>query len=463
MTFPDQFIWGAAAASYQIEGSTQGVDGCGQSVWDMCCKRDGFVRGGDTGFTACDHYNRYASDVAIMKEIGLQAYRLSVMWPRVMPEGTGAVNQKGLDFYDRLVDELCNAGVTPWVTLFHWDYPLALFQRGGWLNDDSPLWFEEYTRVVVDKLSDRVSNWFTLNEPACFIGLGHQDAVHAPGIKLPGCQLNRAWHNAMLAHGRAVRVIRQESHSANTKVGAAPVFDTYIPASDSAEDIEAARAHTFSVHTKNMWNATWGLDPFFKGVYPEDGLALWGDESPVVADGDMELINQELDFLGLNIYSSTVVKAGEDGKPEVVKYRNDHPHTSFDWPVTPDSLRWASKFLYERYGKPIIITENGLSVNDWVSVDGKVHDPKRIDFLTRYLRGLEKSIDEGVDVMAYFQWSIMDNFEWAAGYHERFGLTYVDYQTQERIIKDSGHWYGEVIKSNGRIIGEGGDAALTAD
>ncbi len=458
MSFGEQFIWGAAAASYQIEGATQGVDGCGESVWDMVCKRDGFIRANDNGYTACDHYKRYKEDVAIMKQIGLQAYRLSVMWPRVIPQGTGAVNQQGLAFYDRLVDELCAAGIAPWVTLFHWDYPLALFNRGGWLNDDSPLWFEEYTRVVVDKLSDRVRNWFTLNEPACFIGMGHQDGIQAPGIKLPGGQVNRAWHNALLSHGRAVKVIREESKSRNPNVGAAPVFSTYIPASEDQADIEAARTMLFGVSKKDMWQATWGLDPLFAGSYPQDGLELWGDEAPPIKAGDLSLINQELDFLGLNIYSSSYVKAGKNGEPEIVPLRNDHPHTDFGWPVTPEALYWASRFLYERYKRPIVITENGLASNDWVSVDGKVHDPTRIDFLTRYLRGLKRSAGEGIDVMAYFQWSIMDNFEWTEGYHKRFGLVHVDYRTQKRTIKDSGYWYSRVISSNGAVLDEGGDA-----
>ncbi|MBU0679292.1 MAG: beta-glucosidase [Verrucomicrobia bacterium] len=452
MCFPKDFVWGAAAASYQIEGSTQGVDGCGESVWDMCCKKEGFVRGGDTGFVACDHYNRYREDVALMKEIGLQAYRLSIMWPRVLPEGTGKVNETGVAFYDQLVDELLGAGVTPWVTLFHWDYPVALFEKGGWLHDDSPLWFEEYTRLIVDRLSDRVSHWFTLNEPACFIGNGHQHGHHAPGLKLNDIELTRVWHNTMLAHGRAVRVIRAHSRLPDPQVGFAPCFHTYIPANTSSEDIEAARHMFFDIKKRDVFCTTWNLHPCFRGGYPQDGLAAWGDDGPPIRDGDMELIGQELDFLGLNIYASGTVKAGEDGKPEVVPYPNHHPHTQFNWPITEQSLRWATKFLYDEYHKPIIITENGLSLNDWVCVDGKVHDPKRIDFTTRYLRGLKESIDEGVDVRGYFHWSIMDNFEWAEGFYQRFGLIHVNYNTQKRVIKDSGYWYRDLIESNGALL-----------
>ena len=449
MTFPHDFIWGAAAASYQIEGSTQGVDGCGESVWDLCVKRPGFVKGGDTGFLACDHYHRYREDVALMKEIGLQAYRLSVMWPRILPEGTGAVNEKGLDFYDRLIDALLDAGITPWVTLFHWDFPAALFHRGGWLNPDAPLWFEEYAAVVVDRLSDRVHHWFTLNEPACFIGLGHQIGVHAPGVQLSPAEVNRAWHHSLLAHGRGVRVIRQASKSPGCQVGFAPVFRTCIPATESAADIEAARRMMFDGRDRSMFEPGWNLEPILNGVYPDDLLKLWGADAPVIREGDMELIRQPIDFIGFNLYQSGLVRAGAGGLPEDIPYPTHHPRTQLGWPVTPDALYWAARFLHERYGKPLVVTENGLALNDWVSVDGRVHDPLRIDFLTRYLRGLERAVDEAIPVLGYFHWSIMDNFEWAEGFQPRFGLVHVDYTTQQRTIKDSGYWYREVIKNRG--------------
>ena len=449
MTFPHDFIWGAAAASYQIEGSTQGVDDCGESVWDLCVKRPGFVKGGDTGFLACDHYHRYREDVALMKEIGLQAYRLSVMWPRILPAGTGAVNEKGLAFYDRLIDTLLDAGITPWVTLFHWDFPAALFHRGGWLNPDSPLWFEEYAAVVVDRLSDRVHHWFTLNEPACFIGLGHQIGVHAPGVQLSPAEVNRAWHHSLLAHGRGVRVIRQASKSPGCQVGFAPVFRTCIPATESAADIEAARRMMFDGRDRSMFEPGWNLEPVLNGVYPEDLLKLWGADAPVIREGDMELIRQPIDFIGFNLYQSGLVRAGAGGLPEDIPYPTHHPRTQLGWPVTPDALYWAARFLHERYALPLVVTENGLALNDWVSVDGRVHDPLRIDFLTRYLRGLERAVDEAIPVLGYFHWSIMDNFEWAEGFQPRFGLVHVNYTTQQRTIKDSGYWYREVIKNRG--------------
>ena len=453
MTFPKKFIWGAAAASYQIEGNTQGVDGCGESVWDMVCKKEGFVRGGDTGFMACDSYHKFEEDVQIMKAMGLKAYRLSIMWPRVMPEGVGAVNEKGLAYYDNLINALLEAGIQPWVTLFHWDFPLALFNKGGWLNEDSSDWFADYTKLIVDRYSDRVSHWFTLNEPECFVGLGHSNGNHAPGLTLPLAQVNRVWHNTLLAHGKSVQIIRAHAKT-EPIIGAAPCFRTVIPATESPEDIDAARQHTFNVIDKSMFNATWWLDPAFMGKYPEDGMELFGKDAPVIQNGDMDIIQQPLDFLGFNCYQSGTVKAGQDGKPKIVEYPNDHPLTAFNWPVTPEALRWGCTFLNERYQKPIIVTENGLSLNDWVSTDGQVHDPNRIDFLTRYLRGVQRAIKDGVDIQGYFQWSILDNFEWAEGYAHRFGLVHVDYQTQKRTVKDSGHWYRTVIDANGANIGE---------
>ncbi len=452
MTIPKDFVWGAAAASYQIEGSTQGVDGCADSVWDLCCRRTGFVKGGDHGFTACDHYQRYREDVALMKEIGLQAYRLSVMWPRVLPEGTGAINEKGLGFYDRLIDELLAAGITPWITLFHWDYPAALYERGGWLNRESPLWFEDYARLIVDRFSDRVTNWFTLNEPACFIGLGHASGIHAPGLRLSSAEVNRAWHHALLAHGRAVSVIRNGSKSPGARIGFAPVFRTCIPATETDADIEAARRMMFEGRERSMFEPGWSLGPVFDGAYPDDLLRLWGNDAPFIQDGDMEIIHQSLDFLGFNIYQSSLVRAGRDGTSVDVPYPSHHPRTMVGWPVTPDALYWAARFLHERYRTALVVTENGLALNDWVALDGRVHDPQRIDFTHRYLRGLKRAIGEGIPVKGYFHWSVMDNFEWAEGYAPRFGLIHVDYNNQKRTIKDSGYWYRDVIQNNGSTL-----------
>jgi beta-glucosidase len=370
------------------------------------------------------------------------------MWPRVLPDGIGSVNEKGMDFYDQLVDELLGAGITPWVTLFHWDYPLALFYCGGWLNAESPQWFETYTRAVVERLSDRVHHWFTLNEPACFIAFGHRSGMQAPGLQLPDKEVCRVWHHAMLAHGRAVRAIRQESVHPSPQVGYAPVFRTTIPHTERPADIEAARTWMFSHEGGNLFDTRWNLDPCFRGVYPTEMMAHWGDDAPRIQDGDMELIRQDLDFLGLNIYHSARIRAGADGAPEVVDYPADYPRNSLGWPITPEALRWATRFLYEEYGKPLIITENGITLDEAPDEQGVVSDPRRVAFLNDYLTGLQRSVDDGIPVLGYFHWSIFDNFEWAEGYVPRFGLIHVDYATQRRTVKASGRWYGELIQQN---------------
>lgn len=440
MTFPANFTWGAAAASYQIEGGALD-DGKGLSVWDMMCRTPGRVWQGDTGDMSCDHYHRYADDAKLMGEIGLQAYRLSISWPRVMPEGTGAVNEKGLAFYDRLVDALLENNIQPWVTLFHWDYPYELYKRGGWLNPASSDWFADYAAVIVDRLSDRVAHWMTVNEPQCFIGLGHQSGEHAPGLKLGLSDVLLAGHNSLLAHGKATQVIRARSKIAS-KVGAAPVGSVKIPASDSREDIEKARAAMFAVNNKDFWNNSWFADPMVFGRYPDDGLALMAADMPAIGANDLSTIGQPLDFYGANIYNGAMSVPQPDG-PAL---------TTMEWRMTPESLYWGPKFLYERYGLPIVVTENGMANTDWVHRDGKVHDPQRIDFVGRYLAEFERAIDDGVAAEGYFLWSIMDNFEWAHGYKRRFGLIYVDYETGERIPKDSAYWYGDVIKSNGASL-----------
>jgi beta-glucosidase len=459
MDFPDDFTWGVAAAAYQIEGASA-TDGKGESVWDMFCKQPGKVLDGHTGDVACDHYHRYREDVGLMREIGAQAYRFSVSWPRVMPAGTGKINEVGLDFYDRLVDEICAAGIRPWATLFHWDYPYELFCRGGWLNRDSAEWFADYTKVVVERLSDRVQHWITLNEPQCFIGFGHALGTNAPGLKLGLAECLRAGHHVLLAHGKSVQVLRANALLPAT-IGWAPVGVTSVPASESIEDIAAARASMGSTHGgdaasmgmhANLWSNTWWGDPVVFGNYPEDGIAAAGSAMPSFPDEDLKIISQPIDFYGANIYSGTLIKADKDGNPLRVPHPMNTPISAFKWPIVPDSLRWGPTFLHERYRLPVIITENGISLSDWPSMDGTVADPQRIDFLIRYLGALQVAINGGVDVRGYFPWSIMDNFEWAEGYKQRFGLIHVDYETQRRTLKDSANWYRDVIRSNGRIL-----------
>lgn len=447
--FPEKFVWGAAAAAYQIEGSRL-IDGKGPCVWDMFCEKPDAIFEGHTGAVACDHYGRMPEDVELMGKLGLGAYRLSISWPRVMPEGTGKVNEKGLAFYDRLVDGLLKKGVSPWVTLFHWDYPLALFHRGGWLNRDSADWFADYARVITERLSDRVAHFFTLNEPQVYIGLGHLEGVHAPGIKLPLSQMLLAGHHTLLAHGKAVQAMRA-AQKQPLKIGFAPVGLCKLPKSEQPADVELARRAMFTVTEKNSWANSWWMDPVHLGAYPEQGVSFFGKDAPEPRQGDLEIISEKTDFLGINIYQGTVVEEDPDspfGFRQLL-----HPatgaRTAFDWPVTPEALRYGPKFLFERYKTPIYITENGLSCRDWVSLDGKVHDPDRIDFTSRYLKQLSRAIREGADVRGYFHWSLMDNFEWAAGYRERFGLIHVDYQTQKRTPKDSYEWYRRVIETNG--------------
>lgn len=457
MEFPENFTWGVAAAAYQIEGAPAG-DGKGPSVWDMFCRQPGKVGDGHSGDVACDHYHRFREDVTMMKHLGVRNYRFSISWPRVIPDGCGPVNPRGLDFYDQLVDELLAAGIRPWATLFHWDYPYELFCRGGWLNRDSADWFADYTRVVADRLSDRVGHWMTLNEPQCFIGFGHATGTNAPGLKLGAAECLRVGHHVLLAHGKAVQVLRAHSHRPAT-IGWAPVGIVSLPVPDAGpRDIEAARQAMFAVNggdsyamgmPPNLWSNTWWGDPVVLGAYPADGIEAAGRAMPAIAAGDMETISQPIDFYGANIYTGTYYRSGENGGFERVPHTASTPLSAFKWPIIPESLRWGPRFLHERYRLPVIVTENGISLADSVSLDGQVHDPQRIDFLRRYLSALRQAIADGADVRGYFHWSIMDNFEWAEGYKQRFGLVHVDYETQRRTPKDSAHWYRGFVASNG--------------
>ena len=450
LAFPKTFTWGAAAAAYQIEGAWD-TDGKGPSIWDTFSSQPGRVWDKDHGRTACDHYHRYREDAALMSEIGLQAYRLSVSWPRVMPEGTGAVNGKGLDFYDRLVDELLARGIEQWVTLFHWDLPQALFQRGGWLSPEIPGWFAEYAAAVVDRLSDRVTRWMTLNEPQCFVGLGHLTGEHAPGLKLTMGENLLIAHHALLAHGRAVQAIRSRARRP-AQVGWAPMGISFYPATASPEDAAATEQAYADVGPGHFWNNRWWGDPVVLGRYPEEGLRAYGADVPKFPASDLDLIRQPIDFYGCNVYSGTPIRAGRDGKPEAAPFPPGYRHTHFLWKVTPEALYWCAKDLAARYRLPLVVTENGMTNCDWVALDGGVHDGARIDFLHRYLLQLHRAIREGVDVRGYFHWSILDNFEWAEGYKHRFGLVHVDYETQKRTLKDSAFWYRDVIRSHGTSL-----------
>lgn len=449
-TFPDDFIWGAATSAYQVEGAWN-EDGKGPSIWDMFTRKEGAIWRGHHGRVACDHYNRYESDVALMAQLGLKAYRFSTSWSRVLPDGVGKVNKKGLGFYDRLVDTLLEHKIEPWVTLFHWDLPYTLFLRGGWLNPHIPEWFAEYTGVIVDQLSDRVKHWVTVNEPQCFIGLGYETGEHAPGMQMQMREVLLAGHHMLLAHGRAVQTIREKAKS-EPFIGWSPAGPVYCPATSSMEDIKAAREATSAVYKEGVWNNRWWGDPVVLGAYPEEGLRVYGKEAPKAKQSDFDIISQPIDFYGCNIFQGVPVTTGPDGKPVVAEKAPGQPLSLYEWHQAPDCLYWGPRLLSEMYKLPLIITENGLSIGDQMNRDGRVHDANRIDFLIGYILALKKAVNEGIDVRGYFHWSFMDNFEWQEGYKHRFGLVYVDYETQERTLKDSAFWYQELIASNGESL-----------
>lgn len=451
MGFPKSFLWGTATASYQIEGAAF-EDGRGYTVWDDFCRTPGKVFSMHNGDVACDHYHRYKEDVKMMADLGIQAYRFSIAWSRILPEGKGEVNQKGIDFYNRLIDELLKYHIKPCLTLFHWDLPFALHRLGGWQNPRIVDWFAEYAAVVAKAFGDRVKFFMTFNEPQCFVGLGHVTGEHAPGNLLSRRSVLEMAHHVMMAHGKAVQAIR--SLVPDVRLGYAPTSNPAIPATDSPQDVEAARKAYFAVEDKPdyMWSVSWWSDPVLLGRYPEDGLKIFAGDMPDFKPEDLKIMNQPLDFYGQNIYNGYVVKDDGMGGYKALERPAGYPRTGNGWPVVPESLYWGPRFLYERYKKPVIITENGCCSADVVSLDGKVHDPGRVDFYHRYLLELQRAIEDGVRIDAYFAWSVMDNFEWAKGYSDRFGLVYVDYATQERIWKDSAYWYREVIRSNGENL-----------
>ena len=451
MPLPKDFFWGVATASYQIEGAWN-EDGKGPSIWDTYTHwRNTPVHNHENGDVACDHYHRMKEDVALMKQIGVKAYRFSISWPRVIPDGTGDVNQKGLQFYSDLVDELIKNDIEPLVTIYHWDMPQAIFERGGWLNPESVGWFENYTKVVIDALSDRVSYWFTFNEPQIFLGLGCYMGTHAPFMKYSDRDLFRMSKNVMLAHGTAVNTIRKIAKKA-PKISYAPTGPSFIPDDDSSEAIEKARSQTFAFDEYGymLSNSFWS-DPIILGKWPEGVKEFFGNDFVDFTEDEWKIVTAPLDFYGMNIYAAmrdlSKLSAAEGNEA-----LSGEPLTAIKWSITPDVLYWSAKFMYERYHLPIMITENGCACTDSVHLDGKVHDPQRIDFLKRYIRAFYKAGEDGIPLVGYTHWSFMDNFEWADGYDPRFGLVYVNYQTQERTLKDSAYWYKEVIKTNGESL-----------
>jgi beta-glucosidase len=434
-SFPSDFVWGAATASYQIEGAVH-EDGRGESVWDRFCATPGKVRGGDTGDVACDFYHRYRDDVKLMKELGLDAFRFSIAWPRVLPQGRGAVNQAGLDFYDRLVDELLANGIEPFATLFHWDTPQALEDEGGWPVRATAEAFVEYAEAVAARLGDRVRHWITHNEPWVYAWIGHAWGLHAPG-RTSEADAVAAAHHLLLSHGWAVEAIRRAS--ADARIGITLNLAQIYPATDTPEDEAAA-------YRRDGQDNRWFLDPIFRGSYPADLLERNELVAPHVRDGDLDSASASIDFLGVNNYSRFVVAAGADGPQNV---RNpDAQHTDMGWEVYPDGLHDVLVRVARDYGPAAIyITENGAAFPDVRVHDGAVHDIERTAFLESYIGAVGRAISGGAPVKGYFVWSLLDNFEWGFGYSKRFGIVYVDFPTLERAPKDSFYWYRDLIAS----------------
>jgi beta-glucosidase len=432
--FPVDFVWGAATAAYQVEGAAS-EHGRGESIWDRFCASPGKVVDGHTGAVACDSYHRHAEDARLIGELGLDAFRLSISWPRVLPEGRGRVNTAGLDYYDRLVEGLLAAGVEPYVTLYHWDLPQALEDHGGWPARDTVEAFAEYTEVVAARLGDRVRSWITQNEPWVIAWLGYGLGVHAPGRASPADALAAA-HHVLLAHGRAVEVLRREAPGSRVGV-TVDLYPTY-PYTESSADVDAARR---SDGARNRWF----LEPVLGLGYPDDMVEQFESVLPPIEDGDLETIGATLDFLGVNYYSRAVVRAGAGplGTSEVEMPGVER--TEMGWEVYPDGLRDLLLRLHHDYVLPdLYITENGAAFPD-VRRNGSVADPQRISYVERHLDALRAAIAEGVPVRGYFLWSLLDNFEWAFGYTRRFGIVYVDFDTLERVPKDSFAWYRDFI------------------
>jgi beta-glucosidase len=451
--FPPGFVWGAATSAYQVEGAAR-EGGRGPSIWDTFSGMPGRVAGGDTGEVAADHYHRYPEDTALMADLGLGAYRFSVAWPRVQPDGRGPVNQEGLDFYRRLADSLLERGIQPWVTLYHWDLPQALQDRGGWADREVVGRFVEYAEVVYGALHDRVGSWTTLNEPWCSAFLGHASGTHAPGLKDPATAV-RATHHLLLAHGQATRAMR--AMAAGPRLGINLNLDPVSPAGEAPADVDAAR------RIDGLYNRLF-LDPLFRGRYPADvleDLAGLGGLDRVDA-GELETIAVPVDLLGVNYYRRFTV-AARPGRPRVggppspwvaagdVEFvPRDRPRTALGWEIDPSGLDELLLRLHRDYpSPPLFVTENGAAFDDGVDPGGRVRDHARVRFLDEHLRAAHRAIRGGVDLRGYFVWSLLDNFEWAEGYAKRFGIVYVDFPTQRRLPKDSAHWYRQAIARGG--------------
>jgi len=442
--FPSDFLWGAATSAYQIEGSPL-ADGAGPSIWQRFSHSPGRTLNGETGDVACDHYRRYADDVRLMAELGLNAYRFSIAWSRVLPEGTGRVNQAGLGFYDRLVDALLERGITPNATLYHWDLPAALDDRGGWLNPDVAHWFADYARVVYAKLDDRVKMWATLNEPWVVTDGGYLHGALAPGHRNL-FEAPIASHNLMRAHGAAVQAYRAEGRN---RIGIVVNLEPKVPASDSEADLAAVRRADAYMNRQY-------LDPVFFGSYPEEMEEIFGEAWPAFPAEDMALIRQPIDFLGINYYTRGVTRDDPANLPVRNGYvkQPEHTYTDVGWEVYSPALTGLLTWVKERYGDlPLYITENGAAFYDPPRAkNGRIDDPLRVAYYRDHLRACREAMDAGVDLRGYFAWSLLDNYEWSLGYSKRFGIVHVDYETLERTPKASARFYSSVIRTRGASL-----------
>lgn len=443
--FPEDFVWGVATASYQIEGAVD-EDGRGPSIWDTFSATPGKVKHGDTGAVACDHYHRYREDIALMRDsLGVDAYRFSIAWPRVLPEGRGQVNETGLDFYERLVDSLLEAGITPWVTLYHWDLPQALQDAGGWPSRDIVAAYRDYVDVVTSRLGDRIRHWMTFNEPWVFTYLGYAAGIHAPGHK-NFSEFLQGTHHMLLAHADAEPVIRRNAGD-NAQVGLVLNLLWADPATEATED-------QIAVERQMGFQNRWFLDPVYRGQYPGDMVQLYEQARvmPKIDTDEISRVQGKPDFLGVNFYTREVIQHDPDGMPVLQTSQVDQAgeHTTMGWEVAPESLYNVLTWVNTHYDPgSIYITENGAAFPDTVTEDGAVHDPRRTTYYQQYLASAHRAMTDGVPLRGYFAWSLMDNFEWAEGYEQRFGIIYVDYNTQQRILKDTAHWYSRVIAQNG--------------
>lgn len=441
--FPDGFMWGAATSAYQIEGAWN-VDGKGESIWDRYAHQKYKITNGDTGDVACDHYHRLEEDVALLKQLGLNAYRFSTAWTRVLPDGYGPVNQKGLDFYQRLVDLLLEAGIQPVCTLYHWDLPQAIQEQGGWGNRETSDWFAEYAQVMFTALGDRVPYWATHNEPWVIAFLGHAYGLMAPGLADTSLAY-QVVHHLLLSHGKALQIFRQGKYAG--QIGFVIDVEDCLPYSDRDEDLAACQRYA----EQRVWLCA---DPLFKGHYPIELMEWLGPMAPVIRAGDMELIQQPIDFLGINYYRGMKIKfdpSGGDLKCTPLPVTAPlSGYTEMGWGVHPEGLKSVLLQIKEKYANPkIFVTENGLANADILTYDGRVKDWQRIDYLRAHLSAAHGAIEAGSNLEGYFHWSLLDNFEWAQGYAMRFGLVYIDFVNQKRIPKDSFHWYHSVIARNG--------------